>query len=234
MKRFTILFLGIALAELFAIYYAWRFPWLEFLVKPLILLSLIGFIIFSTKGIKCRFKSIFIVALIFSGLGDVFLMFDEAYPILFTVGLGAFLISHLLYIIAFHQTVHPPLEVPLIKKHPWLIFILILYGVYVFQLLKPQLNEMVVPVLLYLITILSMFMFALNRYGKVPLNSFLWIVFGAFWFIFSDTLIAIDRFYTPVSQAHFWVMLTYMLAQYSIVHGGLLQIKQMGSNKSMR
>ena len=224
MKKFTILFLVIFVAELLAVYYSWRFEWLEYITKPLILLSLMGFILVSTKGISCKFKRLILIALIFSWGGDMFLMFDEQYPLLFIFGLASFLISHLLYIFAFNQSAHPPLNVPLIKKHPWIIFLLILFGSYVFKKLQPSLGEMVVPVIVYLIAILSMFVFALNRWGKVSNQSFLWITAGALFFILSDSLLAFDKFLDPIKNAHLVIMATYMFAQYAIVRGAYLQI----------
>lgn len=224
MKKFTFLFILIFISELLAVYYNWRFEWLEYLTKPLILLSLIVFLLVSTKGVTCKFKRIILIALVFSWLGDMFLMIDEKYPVLFIFGLASFLISHLLYIFAFNQTAHPPLDIPLIKKHPWYIFILIVFGSYTFKILKPGLGTMVIPVIVYLAAILSMFAFALNRWGKVNLKSFLWVVFGALFFIISDSILAFDKFHHRIPHSHMMIMATYMIAQYSIVRGVYLQI----------
>ena len=208
MKKFTIIFSLIFIAELLAVYYSWRFEWLEYITKPLILISLIGFILVSTKGISCKFKRLLLVALFFSWGGDMFLMIDEQYPVLFIFGLGSFLVSHLLYIFAFNQTAHPPLNVPLIKKHPWIIFLLIVFGSYVFKKLQPGLGEMVVPVIIYLAAILAMFVFALNRWGKVSNQSFLWITIGALFFILSDSILAFDKFHEHIKNAHLIIMAT--------------------------
>jgi uncharacterized membrane protein YhhN len=154
-------------------------------------------------------------------------MIDEKYPMLFIFGLASFLISHIFYIIAFNQAAHPPLDIPLIKKHPWVIFLLIVLGSYIFKTLQPGLGTMVVPVIVYLITILTMFLFALNRWGKVDLSSFLWIVLGASFFVISDSILAFDKFFEPIKNAHLIIMATYMIAQYSIVRGAYLQIIEM-------
>jgi uncharacterized membrane protein YhhN len=226
MKKFTILFFLIFIAELTAVYYSWRFEWLEYITKPLILISLIGFILVSTKGISCKFKSLLLIALFFSWGGDMFLMFDEQLPVLFIFGLASFLISHLLYIFAFNQTAHPPLNVPLIKKHPWIFFLLIVFGSYIFKKLQPGLGEMVVPVIVYLIAILSMFVFALNRWGKVSNPSFIWILIGAVFFILSDSILAFNKFHEHINNAHLIIMATYMFAQYAIVRGAYIQIME--------
>jgi len=228
MKKFTTLFILIFIVELLAVYYSWRFEWLEYITKPLILISLMGFLLISTKGVNCKFKRIMLIALLFSWFGDIFPMIDQKYPALFIFGLASFLISHLLYIFAFNQAAHAPLDIPLIKKHPWVIFLLIVTGSYIFKTLKPGLGDMVVPVIIYLIAILSMFLFALNRWGKVNRSSFLWIVLGALFFIVSDSILAFDKFHHRIHDAHLIIMATYMIAQYSIVRGAYLQIKETG------
>ena len=230
MKKFGFLFALIALFELLAVYYSWRFEWLEFVSKPLILLSLIGFLVISTKGVSCKFKNIIIAALFFSWMGDMFLMIDDYYPTLFIFGLASFLISHLLYIFGFLQSAHPPLDIPLIRKHPWIIFFLIVFGSYVFKTIEPGLGNMVIPVVVYLAAILSMFVFALNRWGKVNFNSFLWISIGASFFIISDSILAFNKFHDQIDNAHLYTMATYMFAQYSIVRGAYLQILETEKN----
>ena len=75
------------------------------------------------------------------------------------------------------------------------------------------------PVALYGVTIVVMVMTALFRYGRTIPNSF-WLVFGgAALFMLSDSILAINKFLTPVSYASFWIMLTYMSAQLMIVVG---------------
>lgn len=39
---------------------------------------------------------------------------------------------------------------------------------------------------------------------------------GALIFILSDSIIAVNKFYTPIPGAHFMIMLTYYLGQYGI------------------
>jgi uncharacterized membrane protein YhhN len=227
-KKFTFLYIFLALAELLAIYFEDQIPNLEWLTKPALLSSLALFVWFTTQGITCRFKTFLIAALIFSWFGDVFLMVTDLLPSIFVAGLFSFLISHVLYIIAFNQNQHPPKEVPLIRKHPWIIFVLIVYGIYMFNSLKSDLGSLIVPVLVYIVVILTMMLYALNRYGKVSIRSFMWVSAGAFLFVISDSLLAINKFADPFDGAHFWVMITYMAAQYSIVRGGWLQIRAMG------
>ena len=118
------------------------------------------------------------------------------------------------------------MDIPLLKKHPWTIFVLIVFGIYMFKLLQPNLHEMVLPVIVYLIAILSMFAAALDRYKKVSDASFYRIAFGGLFFIISDSILALNKFYERIEYAHLYTMATYMAAQYLIVTGAVKQIRE--------
>jgi len=72
---------------------------LYMLVKPLLMISLLFYFTTGSMGYpKWRIPVIF--ALIFSWLGDVLLLSND----LFLAGLAAFLVAHVLYIVAYHKT----------------------------------------------------------------------------------------------------------------------------------
>jgi uncharacterized membrane protein YhhN len=226
MKRFSLFFSFVVIAELLAIYNQDEYPYLEYISKPLIVLSLILFILRSTKGIMFPFKKWLLVALVFSWFGDILLMFSEDNKEFFLYGLSAFLISHVFYIVAFTKTDHKPLDVPLFKKHPWTLLIPYGYAAYVYSELKTHLGEMSVPVLIYMIVISTMLAVAMNRYGKVSNSSFTWVLWGAILFVCSDSILAINKFHHYIDYASYLIMLSYMLAQYFIVRGAYYQIKE--------
>jgi len=228
MKKFTFVFVLIMIAEILAIHYQWLYPNIQYFTKPLILLSLIAFLLVATKRNSSVFKRAILIALLFSLSGDILLMFEKQNPVFFMFGLGAFLLSHLFYIYSFNQPGHPSHDIPFLKKHPWFIFLVIVAGVYMFQQLQPKLHEMVLPVIVYLIVILAMFSMAINRWGKVNKDSFFWVSGGAFLFVVSDGILAFNKFHSPIENARFAIMISYMLAQYSIVRGAYLQITENG------
>jgi len=78
---------------------------------------------------------------------------------------------------------------------------------------------MFVPALIYMIVILLMSISALNRYERVSLRSFTEVFIGALLFMVSDSLLAINKFSQPIPSASFFIMLTYITAQYFIVKG---------------
>lgn len=232
MKKFTLIFIIIMAAELIAIINHDLFPWLEYLIKPLIISSLFVFVLIKTKEIKCKFKNWILIALIFSLMGDVFLMLLEDRPDFFMYGLIAFLISHIFYIIAFSTSVHKPLNIPLFRKYPLTYIIPYAYSAYIFSILKPDLDDLALPVLIYIIVITTMLVVAFNRYGKMNNNSYLWILLGAFLFVTSDSILALDKFHSNIEYSRYYIMITYMLAQFFIVKGAVSQIKEQGLGRS--
>ncbi len=66
-----------------------------------------------------------------------------------------------------------------------------------------------------------MLLFAYNGYlvWKNPGN--LYVFIGAIVFVISDSILAINKFYTPIEKSSFFIMLTYLVAQYLIVIGVL-------------
>jgi uncharacterized membrane protein YhhN len=226
MKKFTLFFIVVVIAEIISISNNIAYPWLEFISKPLIIISLFAFVLVSTKGISSKFKNWILLALFFSWMGDLFLMLLEDHPEFFMYGLLSFLISHVFYILAFTTPVHKPLSIPIYRRYPLSYIIPFGYSAYVFSVLKPGLGDMSIPVLIYIIVISVMLVIALNRYGKVNNNSYLWIVLGAFLFVTSDSILAFNKFHNEIEFSRYYIMITYMFAQFFIVNGAVSHIKE--------
>lgn len=79
------------------------------------------------------------------------------------------------------------------------------------------------PVLMYAIIITVMAIMAVNRYGKVNIFSFKLILYGALFFLLSDSALAVNKFAQPIPQAGVLIMGTYMIAQYLIVYGTVVR-----------
>ena len=90
------------------------------------------------------------------------------------------------------------------------VYYFIIMGV----LLFPRLGDMLIPVAAYLFIILAMGISAALGTANRTL-----VIVGALLFILSDSLIAINRFLTPVPLAGFLIMITYYLAQFFITFG---------------
>lgn len=182
--------------------------------KPLLMVGLM--IYFNNEVPKTVLSKFVNAALFLSLLGDVFLIFSKAQPIFFLLGLASFLLAHLIYIF---------LNLNLVDtedrklKFRWHDLLFGFYGLVIFQQIKPGLGDMMIPALLYTIVICIMGITASKRWGKTDKASFWWIMIGAFLFIISDSILAINQFGTPFPQAGFLIMLTYIIAQFMIVRG---------------
>lgn len=98
-------------------------------------------------------------------------------------------------------------------------FPIVLAGTGLLVVLYPHLGELRIPVVVYALVLVIMVLNALFRYGRTPNSSF-WLVFiGAFLFMLSDSLLAINKFKAPIPQGGIWIMTSYISAQYLIVEG---------------
>ena len=76
-----------------------------------------------------------------------------------------------------------------------------------------------IPVILYMVVILTMATMAFLRQGSVNNLSFNLVVIGAILFLISDSLLALNKFHSPFSFADISIIFTYGLAQLFIVLG---------------
>ncbi|WP_409416880.1 lysoplasmalogenase [Flavobacterium sp. PS2] len=163
-------------------------------------------------------KKILLGALLFSWIGDVILLFADKAEIYFILGLVAFLISHVIYIILFNKQNKP--DVP---KNKGVFFIglgfILVYLATMLTVLLPKLGDLQLPVIVYALTISTMLLYAFSGYliWKKPANTY--ILVGAIIFVLSDSILAMDKFYEPIYKNSFFIMLTYLMAQYLIVIG---------------
>ncbi len=95
-----------------------------------------------------------------------------------------------------------------------------------FSLVEPNLKDLKIPVMVYMSVILVMGFAAISRYDAVKDKSFWFCFIGAFLFVFSDSNIAMDKFYQHYETAGLIIMTTYILAQYFIVKGCLYKLEK--------
>jgi uncharacterized membrane protein YhhN len=157
-------------------------------------------------------------ALIFSWIGDVILMFADKGELYFIFGLVSFLIAHILFIVLFiKQNSEEKSFNKILFGTGVLMVTLYLYGM--LTLLFPTLGDLKIPVSIYAFTISLMLIMAIrgSLTWQKPMN--LLILNGAIAFVTSDSLLAINKFYNPLPNATFLIMVTYIFAQYLITLG---------------
>ncbi len=194
--------------------------WLGTICKPALMITL-GLYYWASQ--KERQESVMLsvmMAIIFSWLGDVLLMLQGSNPNYFMFGLGAFLFAHIFYMFSYkqHQGEESGNELQGLQKIRFALPI-VLAGTGLVTILYNHLGDLKIPVLLYSGVLTYMVLVALFRFGRTNAGSFAMVFGGAILFMMSDSLIAINKFLDPLSQVDFWVMITYISAQFLIVRG---------------
>ncbi|MBS4070894.1 MAG: lysoplasmalogenase [Algoriphagus sp.] len=191
---------------------------MRFFSKPLILIGLILYFFQITKPIASTLltKSI-LSALIFSWIGDILLM----WPHLFVYGLGSFLMAHICYMIGFKLAQKSETRIQQVDFVRTFFFNLPIYLVaaFTFYLINPNLGNMKVPVITYIIVIVSMVATARDRFKKCDSASFWQVFIGAVLFFISDGIIALSKFYQAFPESGVLIMGTYATAQLLIIMG---------------
>ena len=154
--------------------------------------------------------ALLLAALVGSLAGDVLLMFHG----LFIPGLVAFLCAHLAYLALFKrgQRWFPSRRALLAT----LGFAELMYAVLWLGGLPAGLRA---PVAAYVLVIALMAAQAIGRALAQGDRGAGWVATGAVFFMLSDTLLALNRFLTPLPLASLWILSTYYVAQILIVRG---------------
>lgn len=224
MKKYSSLILHLLLLIIVVIELSGRITGnirLEYPVKPLIMIWMaVYFLSFSKKK---SFTVPVLLAFFFSWVGDNFLMFSEKGEIFFFAGVGGFFLAQLTYIYIFSRF-YEEKRPGFLRKKPYFIIPFLLYVGAIYYILLPGLEGMMKPViLLYAISLMGMSMMALNRRGRVNPPSFRNVFTGSILFLLSDSMIAINKFTAEFSHAGFWIMITYISAQYLIMRGLVME-----------
>ena len=191
---------------------------LEYIGKPLLLIWVaVYFLLYSRKK---KGLIIIVLAFLFSWVGDMMLMMAHKNELLFYAGVGGFFIAQLLYIYTFLFVSGDKKVAGFLKYKPVWIIPFVLYLCIIIFLLKPGLEGLMVPIILiYAISLIAMTVSALNRRYRVDGQSFKLVFIGSLFFVISDSMIAINKFSFTFERASFYIILSYIVAQYLIMRG---------------
>jgi uncharacterized membrane protein YhhN len=191
-RLFIIVFVAIVLLEL-ALGYTEVFLRVHYFTKPAIVVSLIVAFLTFFKNEDLTLKKLVLGGLCLSVIGDVLLMMVNDWPLAFTFGLLAFLSAHVLYCSAFwrqkntHKSALPVL-LPLVVYASTIVFVI-----------KNNLGEMMIPVLIYILVISAMATISYLRIKENQTFSYLACTCrSAKFFMISDSLLAFNKFLCPV------------------------------------
>ncbi len=162
----------------------------RYVLKPLASLCFVGVGISESGSTPGRYAALILAGLILGFVGDVALLSKAARP--FLLGLGAFLLGHIAYAVAFAPDVR---QTPLFGG----ALVGIVLGWFSYRWLKPHLDrpfDAAVP--LYVAVISLMVMLGIGQSGLRPLAAA-----GAVLFAASDLSVARDQFVhrSPINPA---------------------------------
>jgi uncharacterized membrane protein YhhN len=177
-----------------------------YVFKPLTMILILLAACKADASLSSQYQRLILLGLLFSLAGDVFLMLPKDR---FIFGLVSFLIAHLFYIGAF--TSGEGLSVT-----PWIIGIVVLVGIILAALLLPGTEKMKLPVFFYMVVILFMAWRAWERFHAIGRANSLLAAAGASLFVFSDFLLAWNRFRRPFRSAEAVKLSAYFTAQWLI------------------
>jgi uncharacterized membrane protein YhhN len=195
--------------------------WLDYVSKPLIVVSIAGYFLSQTSGSSSALKKWMLAALFFSWAGDILLMFQASDPLFFLLGLSSFLLAHIFYIIFFGSIMRRERTNPKV----WFLLIVLVYYTPLISFLSPHLHDMKLPVIIYGAVISLMLSLALDMLFISNKPAGRWMMTGALLFVLSDSVLAINQFYRSFPLAAVIIMLTYGLAQLFIIEGAIKYIK---------
>jgi uncharacterized membrane protein YhhN len=179
---------------------------LEYVAKPATMVALIATVL-AMEPTNATARWCFVVALVFSMAGDIFLMLPDR-DRFFVFGLGAFLIGHLAYVPGLVLLSFGP--VGFLVGLALVLVAMATVGRRVVTAVKAGEPDLLVPVMVYMGVISLMVACAFATAKPVA-------VIGALLFYGSDSMIAWNGFVQPFRRANVAIMVTYHLGQIGLV-----------------
>ena len=195
--------LVISVSAAFAISGKYQKPkFIHYAFKPLTMILVISLAWERVTILPSAYGYFVLSGLCISLLGDVFLMLPAKY---FRPGLLAFLAAQVFYVLAFSRGLKSLAFSPLL--------IILAYAGVIFLFLYRSLGKYRWPVLSYITAISGMAWLAVSRQLGLFDRSSLLAMIGAFLFLFSDSVNAVNRFKKPFWLAQILILGSYFAAQ---------------------
>lgn len=215
MKNKKLLIGFLTLSSIYLIILLLNLDEIAWFLKPVLIPFLILGVYFSGSFPT---KKLLLVALSFSWIGDIILLFADRDELFFITGLIAFLISHIVYILLFNKQLKYKNRKN--KAVFWIgVTAIIMYLIIMVSILLPHLGDLTMPVFVYALVISTMLLFAFKGFLTWEEPGNWYVLIGAIAFVSSDSILAFNKFYAPIVMSSFLIMVTYLIAQYLIVVG---------------
>lgn len=198
---------------------------LDFLCRPLMMIILSSWFFFNSRRYGDRFTLLIQAGLFFSLVGDVALMFEHVDEFNFLIGLGALLLAHLCYCMAFIHNISVVGGTEGMLFSSAIVLVLAVFALLFSWELVPRLDEgFSIPVLIFLVTMTLVGVLAAFRYMRTFPRSFWLVMAGSLLLICGGAMLLATRFIVPSHRGHLLVVLAYAVAQPLIAFGALLHV----------
>ena len=202
---------------------AWQLRMIPYYItKPIVMIGLIVYFVLRVPITPARLP--FLLGLVFSLLGDIFLIPKGTRW--FLVGMGAFSITQLMYIWGFNLS--------MVKLPVFIVGVVALVGgVVLIHLVvnrfsqSSSINKAILPFIKgYGALVFAMTMSALLCLARPAWSDWAAVMvgIGGILFFLSDGMIGLDKLDKRLPKYRFWIIFTYHLAQFLIV-GAVIQLQ---------
>jgi len=178
-----------------------------YVFKPLTMVLLLLIAVFAARGNVYVYGLAIIAGIVFSLAGDVALMLPRKQII---IGMGAFLVAHVAYIISFSSSTSA-------ISNNWLLLPFFFYALIMGWIVLPRADKLKLPVGIYEMAIMLMAWRALERMLQTGNTSAVLAFAGAVLFVISDSLWACNFIIKRCKKAQVLILVTYYLGQWLIV-----------------
>ncbi|HKM83893.1 MAG TPA: lysoplasmalogenase [Candidatus Acidoferrum sp.] len=180
---------------------------LLWIFAPLATILILAIAFANWRARNDRYSLWITIGLLFSLVGDVLLLRPDHF---FTLGLSAFLLTHIAYLFAFTRDTHFPARFGV-----WILYLLFAAccNFLLFSRLPAGLR---LPIAVYSVFLVSMAAQAMGRSFLLHTSAARYAAVGALLFVFSDSLLAFNRFYAPLRLAPLLILVPYYAGQWLI------------------
>lgn len=175
------------------------------ILKPLNTLIILVIPWVRGTGVSKNFRKWMFLGLVFCLAGDVFLLWDS----FFLFGLGAFLVAHLLFALAFTKHFG-------FTKHLGVLLVILSISAVIYGFFWPHLYALKGPVLGYMLAIAFMTWQGVGAHFKHANATSRLVTLGAISFMLSDSLLGYNKFVSPLPCDSLWVLSSYWFAIYCL------------------
>lgn len=187
----------------------------RFVTKASLIVVLMAYYVINNKDTKKRNRTLVLTSLSLFLVGDAFIKAEVYANEYLVLGVISFCVAKVLLGVRFSNTK----DFNILKLIPFLMFCFV-YMYIIVAMVYESLGYYFIPVLFYLFVVMLTAQFAYLRRYEVNKTSYLLVLIGVIFSMFSDSITLLKVFYdSEIAYNEYSIMFFYTLSQYFIVVG---------------